>query len=117
MTGCVPIRLIYVNSENNIIKVKCDVLITLNKHCISRGELIALLKANKDDNGSRYSILYILQYSGGLIPIKKIDTILFDEAKCDDVDELSLVFYESKNPNGTRRVYMTPKKTHKKRYV
>lgn len=136
----INLRVIYVNRENEIDKVKHETFLLSNKNIISEEELLGILKKNSIDNERRYSLLTILRYNIILEPddvknyllnnqnqhylsvIKNIDNVMFQKSisMFHDLNDIIVIFYEKlmeNNNNNTKKIYIkTNKKTLKKRY-
>ena len=92
----INLRVIYVNRENEIDKIKHESFLMNRPNKILNEEIIELLKKNSIDNNRRYTLLSILRYNINLDPeeiknylkngenkeylsvIKNIETITFD---------------------------------------
>jgi hypothetical protein len=142
----INLRLIYVNRDNEIDKMKYESFLLTNPNTVSREEILGILKKNSVDNEKRYTLLSIIRYNINLEPdeiktflsnrentdylsvIKNIDTITFEKSinMFHDLNDLILIFYEKSdeivknNNNKTKKIYLhslnTNKKTIKKRY-
>ena len=112
------IHFIYINTNNDIEKIKEEHFILSKPNFISREEIIRLLKRNTIDNNKNYSILSILKcnitlkpedirnflkspnssdYLDNFIkPIKNFDDIFFEKTinMFQDLNDLLFVFYE-----------------------
>lgn len=141
----INVRVIYINRENEIDKLKEESFLMTTLNYIHREEILAILKKHSIDNSKRYTLLSILKYNIILDPedvkmylsdntrheyltiIKNIDTIVFDKSihMFQDLNELMLIFYEKSSElqttnsnNTTKKIYLRSlhKKTIKKRY-
>lgn len=141
----INLRILYINRENNIDKIKNEPFLMTKPNNITREEIIQILKKNTIDNNRRYSLLSMLRYNINLEPdeiknylkkdnpdqylsiIKNIDSITFDKSihMFHDLNDLILIFYEkssevkTKDPNNsTKKIYLQSnnKKTIKKLY-
>jgi hypothetical protein len=141
----INLRIVYINIDNEINKIKYESFLLSNVNKISREEIIGILKRNSVDDDRKYKLLSILKYNIILEPeevklyltnrenkdylsvIKNIDTIVFE--KCinmfHDLNDLIVIFYEkskdiSNTNNSTKKIYLrslsSNKKTIKKRY-
>ena len=137
----INLRVIYVNRENEIDKIKQESYLLIDKNIISHKEIIEILKKNSTDNEKKYSLLSILRYNIILEPddvknfllnknnpqflsvIKNIDTIVFDKSinMFQDLNDLIFLFYEKsselKKPdanNNTKKIYLHSLNTNKK---
>jgi len=137
----VNLRVIYINRENEIDKLKQESFLMTKPNHISREEILEILKKNSVDNNKRYSLLSILKYNIVLEPdeiklflkskneidylsiIKNIDEISFNKSinMFHDLNDLILIFYEKslelKKPdidNKTKKVYLRSLNTNKK---
>jgi len=113
------INIIYVNTANNIEKIKNESFLMTTPNYITREEIIGILKANSIDHDKRYSLLSILKYNITIEPediphylkksfnekthldnhldiIKNIDTIKFEKtiSMFQDLTELIIIFFE-----------------------
>jgi hypothetical protein len=131
----INLRVIYVNRDNEIDKIKHETLLLSNKNNISREEIVGIVKKNSIDNERKYSLLSILRYNIILEPddvkfyllnrdnhdylsvIKNIDTISFQKSisMFHDLNDIILIFYEkskefvNKRPNtnnNTKKIYL-----------
>jgi hypothetical protein len=59
----VTLRIIYVNRNSEIDKIKQESLLMIKPNCITQEEVIGILKKNSIDNERRYSLLSILRYN------------------------------------------------------
>jgi hypothetical protein len=142
----INLRIIYINRDNEIDKIKHESLLTQYPNKISQEELFEILKKNAVDSERHYSLLSILRYNINLEPyeiknyllngenakylsvIKNIDTITYEKTinMFHDLNDLIIIFYEKskdlKKPdanNSTKKIYirsLTHKKTIKNRY-
>lgn len=137
----INLRVIYININNEIEKIKHESFLLNNLNKISREEVIEILKKNSLDNERRYILLSILKYNINLDPeevnnylnnrenkeylsiIKNIDTILFEKTinMFQDLNDLILIFYEkpiqgdSINRNSsTKKIYLRSLSSNKK---
>jgi len=137
----INLRVIYINRENEIDKIKYDSLLMTYPNKISQEEIIDILKKNSIDNERRYSLLSILRYNINLEPdeiknyllngenkeylsvIKNIDTVTYERTinMFHDLNDLIIIFYEKsrelKRPdanNSTRKIYLRSLYTNKK---
>jgi hypothetical protein len=137
----VNLRVIYINRDNEIDKIKHDTFLLTNPNIISREEIIGILKMNSTDNQTKYTLLSILRYNILLEPdevknylinneiqdylsvIKNIDTITFDKSisMFHDLNDIIFIFYEKSNnivkrdPNNTtKKIYLRSLNTNKK---
>ena len=125
------IDFIYINKENEIEKIKQESFLMSVENCITRDELIGLLKRNSIDNNKRYSIMSILKYNITLedddiknfllstnssdynqrfLTINKhIDTIKFEKTinMFQDLNNIYFIFYEIYNKkNNNKKQYI-----------
>jgi len=130
------INIIYVNTLNDIEKIKNESFLMTTPNYITREEIIGILKVNSIDHDKRYSLLSILKYNITIEPediphylkktfnekkqldshidiIKHIDTIKFEKtiSMFQDLTELVIIFFE-KSPkkkemnNITKKIYL-----------
>ena len=142
----INLRIIYINRDNEIDKIKNESLLTHYPNKISQEQIFEILKKSALDSERRYSLLSILRYNINLEPdqiknyllngddkkylsvIKNIDTIIFEKTinMFQDLNDLIILFYEKskdlKKPdanNCTKKIYLRSlnhKKTIKNRY-
>lgn len=131
---------IYINKNNEIEKMTQEKLIMKTSNCISREEIIGIIKKNSIFDNKIYSALSILKYNIDidpmdvksflsdtnddifLSPIKNIDTIPLNQtiSMFQDLNDLMILYYEcdkknKKNKkNGTRKIYIQLNNHHKK---
>ena len=130
----VNLKLIYINRNNEIDKVKQESFLMSTPNYISREEILKLLKKCSIDEHRRYTLLSILRYNIildtddiknfliynknsdlYLTIIKNIDSIKFDKTitVLQDLNELIFLFYEKSNeikkinPNScTKKIFL-----------
>jgi hypothetical protein len=141
----VDVKIVYVNRQNEIEKIKESPFLMSRPNCICREEILEILKKSALEDNRKYSLLSILKYNILLEPdeikeylygsssrnylniIKNIDTIYFEKTinMFQDLNDIILIFYEKSgelkqiDPNNcTKRIYLRSlhKKTIKKRY-
>ena len=140
----VNIRVIYVNRNNEIEKIKHETLLLTKPNYVTREDIIRILKSNVIDNARRYELLSILRYNITLEPdevqsylvghdksflsvIKQIDAVSFDKSisMFHDLNDLIFVFYEMDKRitikrSTTKKIYLdtssAQRKTIKNRY-
>jgi len=137
----VDIKIVYVNRENEIEKIKESPFLMSRPNCICREEILEILKKSALEDNRKYSLLSILRYNILLEPdeikeylhdssnknylniIKNIDTIYFDKTinMFQDLNDIILIFYEKSNelkdidPNKcTKRIYFRSLSSKKK---
>jgi hypothetical protein len=137
----INLRIIYINRENEIDKIKNESLLLTNKNNISHEEIFGILKNNSIDNERKYSLLSILRYNIILEPddvknyllnkenpdflsvIKNIDAISFEKSisMFHDLNDVILIFYEKSNEivkretnNNTKKIYLRYLSSNKK---
>jgi len=120
------VHFIYVNTSNDIEKIKEEHFLLKTPNYISREEIIGLLKRNTIENNKKYSILSILKCNitlkpeeikgflnssnqtdyldNFLVPIKNIDAFSFEKTinMFQDLNDLLFIFYE-KSENNIKR--------------
>lgn len=141
----INLKLIYVNRNNEIDKIKQESFLMSIPNYISREEILELLKRCSIDENRRYTLLSILRYNITLDAddikkflynnnsdlhltiIKNIDSIKFNKtiSMLQDLNELIFLFYEKsseikkKNINScTKKILLrlNKKKTIRKQY-
>jgi hypothetical protein len=137
----VNLRIIYINRENEIEKLKQESFLMSKPNSISREEILEILKKKSIDNDKRYSLLSILKYNIVLEPddiklylynksgdeylsiMKNIDAVVFNKSICmfHDLNDLILIFYEKslelKRPDAnksTKKIYLGSLSRNKK---
>lgn len=137
----VNLRVIYINRENEIDKLKQESFLMSKPNHINHDEILEMLKKNSIDNDKKYRLLSILKYNIILEPedvklylnekntqeylsvIKNIDSVVFDKSisMFHDLNDLILIFYEKslelKKPNAnntTKKIYLRSLSGNKK---
>ena len=138
----VDLKIVYVNRSNEIEKIKKTPFLMSSPNCISREEMLGILKKSALEDNRKYSLLSILRYNILLEPyeiknylldscndtnylniIKNIDTIYFGKSitMFQDLNDLILIFYEKSeelkkvDPNTcTKRIYLNSLNGNKK---
>jgi len=138
----VDLKIVYVNRSNEIEKIKKTPFLMSSPNCISREEMLGILKKSALEDNRKYSLLSILRYNILLEPyeiknylldscndtnylniIKNIDTIYFGKTitMFQDLNDLILIFYEKSeelkkvDPNTcTKRIYLNSLNGNKK---
>jgi hypothetical protein len=122
----IKLAVIYVNKENQILKIKEELLPLSSKNCLLREDLLRIIKDNAILNNIKYSILSLLVYNITLDPenlfyflksnenknylrsIHNIDTIRFEPSMniFNDINQLILILNEThiKNNNTSHNV-------------
>lgn len=132
----IKIHYIYVNKENEIVKISEQKILLKVPGMLSKEEIIGLIKHNMVCNNRKYSLLYILKYNINIEPIhlktfikskevlsnmgskflqsmKNIENIKFDKSisMFHDLNDLFIIFYEKAeklmhNSQGTKKIYI-----------
>lgn len=137
----VNLRVIYINRDNEIDKLKQDSFLMSTPNRISREEIVGILKHHSIDNHKRYSLLSILKYNIDLEPndihfylnnargeeylsvIKNIDAIVFNKTinMFHDLNDLIIIFYEKSHiikksdvASSTKKIYIRSLSSNKK---
>jgi hypothetical protein len=138
----INLRVIYVNRENEIDKIKYESFLLSKKNVISEEEILGILKKNSIDNERKYMLLSILRYNIILEPddvknyllnnenpdylsvIKNINDITFQKSitMFHDLNDIIVIFYEKSmenlkkenNTSNTKKVYLRSLNTNKK---
>lgn len=142
----VDLKAVYINRSNEIEKIKQAPFLMSKPNCITREEILEILKGSAMEDNRKYSLLSILRYNILLEPdeikeylldtsgddnnylniIKNIDTIYFEKTinMFQDLNDIILLFYEKSeelkkvNPNTcTKRVYLGDSLTSKKKTI
>jgi hypothetical protein len=127
----INLKIIYVNRDNEIEKIKCETFFMKNMNTISREEIIKILTNNSYDNNKKYTLLSMLKYNLTLEPdeiknylkneldhkcltvINNIDTIKLEKSisMFQDLNDLILIFCEKKiERKKTGSIHSTKKK-------
>jgi hypothetical protein len=128
----INIKIIYINRENEIDKIKKESFLMSKSNTISQDEIFGILKRNAIDNEKRYSLLSILKYNIDIEPdevenylnhgynnylsnIRNIDTITFDNSinMFHDLNDLILIFHEK----NSKKTHLEEKNITKKIYL
>jgi hypothetical protein len=137
----INLRVIYINRENEIEKLKQESFLMSKPNYITREEMIEILKKNSIDNEKKYTLLSILKYNIFLEPddiklylnnrsneeyltiIKNIDAIVFNKSinMFHDLNDIILIFYEKSlelkkldSNNTTKKIYLRSLSSNKK---
>jgi len=137
----INLRVIYINRENEIEKLKQESFLMSKSNYITHEEIIEILKKNSIDNQKKYTLLSILKYNIILEPddvklylnnrideeyltiMKNIDAVVFNKSinMFHDLNDLILIFYEKslelKKPdsnNTTKKIYLRSLSSNKK---
>ena len=131
----INIHFIYINTNNEIEKIKEENFLMSEPNFISRDQLLGLIKRNNIENKRKYDLLSILKFNILLNPedilfflknnsynindeslklVKNIDSIQFDKTinMFQDLNDLIIIFYEhnynlqSVSHSLTKRVYL-----------
>ena len=129
----IHLRILYINRNNEIDKIKNETFLMTKPNNITREEIIEILKKKSTDDKKRYTLLSILKYNINLEPeeiknylnknydnqyltvIKNIDTITFEKSinMFHDLNDIIFIFYEKsselkkKDPNNsTKKIYL-----------
>lgn len=130
------IHFIYINTSNDIEKIKEDNFLLSTPNYISREEIIGLLKRNTIVNNKKYSLLSILKcnitlkpqeiknflkssnltdyLNNFLVPIKNFDDITFEKTinMFQDLNDLLFIFYEKSDEELKRSANNMTKKVY-----
>ena len=130
------IHFVYINTSNDIEKIKEDHFLLSTPNYISREEIIGLLKRNTIVNNKKYSLLSILKCNitvkpeevknflkssnltdyldNFLVPIKNIDAITFEKTinMFQDLNDLLFIFYEKSDEDLKRVANNVTKKVY-----
>lgn len=140
----INLHIIYVNKNNEIEKLKQEIFLMSLPNCVTRNEVLGIIKKNLNDNNISYSLFSILKYNINidtediqnflkvsdletyyddfLYTIKNIDSIKFEKTISifHDLNDLIFIFNETKKGNNiTKKVILNvsnKKKTIKKPY-
>jgi hypothetical protein len=130
------IHFIYINTSNDIEKIKEEQFLLKTPNYISREDIIGLLKRNTNLNNKKYSILSILKCNitlkpeeikeflkssnptdyleNFLKPIKNFDDIIFEKSinMFQDLNDLLFIFYEKSEEEIKRSINNVTKKVY-----
>jgi hypothetical protein len=130
------IHFIYINTKNDIEKIKEEHFLLSKPNYISREEIIGLLKRNTIVNNKKYSVLSILKCNitlkpeeiknflkssnltdyldNFLVPIKNIDAIVFEKtiSMFQDLNDLLFIFYEKSHDENKKSSNSVTKKVY-----
>lgn len=130
------IHFVYINTSNDIEKIKEDNFLLSTPNYISREEILGLLKRNTIVNNKKYSLLSILKCNitlkpqeiknflkssnltdyldNFLVPIKNIDAITFEKTinMFQDLNDLLFIFYEKSEEELKRSANNVTKKVY-----
>jgi hypothetical protein len=133
-------QIIYLNTLNEIEKVKFESFLLSNQNTVTREELIRMIKDHNIENNKKYKLFSLLKFNLDLEiedlkpflydskpifhlnTISSIDNITFKPTitMFQDLNEIIIIFQlPSQKNNFTKRIYMhnpSNKKTIKKRY-
>jgi hypothetical protein len=130
------VHFIYINTSNDIEKIKEEHFLLKKPNYISREEIIGLLKRNTNLNNKKYSVLSILKCNitlkpeevkdflkssnptdyldNFLKPIKNFDDIIFEKTinMFQDLNDLLFIFYEKSDEDLKRSSNNVTKKVY-----
>lgn len=141
----INLHIIYVNKNNEIEKLKQEIFLMSLPNCVTRNEVLGIIKKNLNDNNTSYSLFSILKYNINidtedvqnflkvsdletyyddfLYTVKNIDSIKFEKtiSMFHDLNDLIFIFNETKKGinNITKKVILNvsnKRKTIKKPY-
>jgi len=141
----INLHIIYVNKNNEIEKLKQEIFLMSLPNCVTRNEVLGIIKKNLNDNTTSYSLFSILKYNINidtedvqnflkvsdletyyddfLYTVKNIDSIKFEKtiSMFHDLNDLIFIFNETKKGinNITKKVILNvsnKRKTIKKPY-
>jgi hypothetical protein len=111
----VKITCIYIDKENEILKIKEELFFMKNPNIISREELVGILKKNSFLNNICFSLLSLLRYNLNIEPedityvnnknymsiLKNIDEIVFDKTinMFHHLNNIIIIYYEKISNN------------------
>jgi len=134
----IKLMVIYVNKENQILKIKEELLPLSSQNCLRREDLLRIIKDNSMLNNIKYSILSLLVYNITLEPedlffffkskqtknylrsIHNIDTIFFEPSITifHDINQLIIILNEThiknsnNNHNVTKKIFINSNRQH-----
>jgi len=132
----VQLRILYVDKNSEIIKAKQEMIHLASPNCISREELLYIIKTNRTHDDKYYGMLSIAKFNIDLspsdltsflksprgrmgdmylTPLNEVDSVTFNKtiAILQSLNELLVIFYDVKpisKPNSriTKRIRFTP---------
>jgi hypothetical protein len=136
----INLRIIYINRNNEIDKIKNESFLLTTKNCILYEEMLGILKKNSTDNETNYTLLSILKYNINLEPdevnnyvnkynnnhnnnylsvIKNIDVVTFDKSinMFHDLNDIIFVFYEKSKEIKQNNQNNKTKKTYSPSFI
>jgi hypothetical protein len=125
----INLKFFYINKFSEIEKIKNEIFYMSTPNCISREEILGILKHTAKDNDINYSLLSILKYTIHLEPEdvkdflyksddfnflnvnKNIDAIKFEKtiSMFQDINDLIFIFYEKSKDDLKTRTNLTKK--------
>lgn len=123
----INIHYIYINTSLEIVKVKKDIFLLKTLNCITKEDIIHILKKNSMLYNIRYKLQTILQYNIDIDPqnlskintnsdnffniIKNIDNIYWKKTikLFENLNDLFLIFYENNIHNTSKKIYLINK--------
>ena len=128
----INLNCVYINTNNEIEKVKTEIVIFKTPGILSRDEVLSIIKSNTYSNKDKYSLLSILKFNIDVEPnninsflknndknigdhflhtIKHIDSIQFNKtiSMFQDMNTLTIIFYK-KNSNTNINTNINTKK-------
>jgi hypothetical protein len=132
----VQLRVVYVDKESEIVKVKQEMIQLMSPNCVSREELLYIIKTNRMHENKHYEMLSIAKFNMDLrasdlksflkssqtqlgdiylSTSHEVDKITFNKTigALQTLNELLIIFYDVKptikpNMNVTKRIRFTP---------
>jgi hypothetical protein len=134
------IHSIYVNTLNDIEKVREEKILLKEPGIINREELLSIIKHNSFSNDTKYSLLSILKFNINVEPeflktflkskdknigtsflqsVKNIDTLRFEKsiAMFHDINDLIIIFHQRVNKNNSTNVSTDSNNRTKKVFI
>jgi len=131
----IKLNYVYINKQDEIERIKKDVLFLSQENHISREEMIKILKSQMISSDKKYSVLFILKYNIDIDPqdvtfylknekdknaflhiVKNIDDVVLNDTinMFQDLNNIIIIFNERKESlNKTKKVLVNSKRIHK----
>jgi hypothetical protein len=137
----VNLKLIYLNRENEIEKIKQEPFLMTTPNYISREQILGILKKTINEDNKHYTLISILKYNISIEPddiqyflmktidpnfltiVKNIDAITFEKSihMFHDLNDLMFIFYEKSKSlkkldhnKCTKKIYLNNLRSNKK---
>lgn len=114
----IQLRILYVDKNNEIVKAKRETIQLMNANCLSREELLYIIKKNKTQEGKCYETLSIAKFNIDLrgtdiktflkskktrlgdiylSPLKEVDSVTYNKTigALQKLNEILIIFYDA----------------------